>query len=89
MSSSWILRGVALLRTDVSEERIAYIIRGTRLGKLGKMLAVTSNRITLRRNTLLVTANVIPSSPSLVTPIMWRYVPPKRRILEEPHCVTS
>jgi hypothetical protein len=44
------LRRVALLRTDVSEERITSIIMVTRIGELGKMLVVTSNRSTLRRN---------------------------------------
>jgi hypothetical protein len=51
MSSSWMLRHVALVRTDVSEERSATIIRVTRIGDLGTTLAVTSNRSTLRRNT--------------------------------------
>jgi hypothetical protein len=38
------LRHVALVRSDVSEEFSAYIIRVTRIGELGTMLAVTSNR---------------------------------------------
>jgi hypothetical protein len=38
------------LRTDVSEERNATIIRVIRIGELGT-LAVTKNRSTLRRNT--------------------------------------
>jgi hypothetical protein len=38
-------------RTDVSEERITYIIRVTRISELGTTLAVTSNCSTLRRNT--------------------------------------
>jgi hypothetical protein len=42
------LRRVALVRTDVSEELTASIIRVTRIGELGT-LAVTSNRRTLRR----------------------------------------
>jgi hypothetical protein len=42
MPSSEMVRRMALLRTDVSEERIAYIIRVTRIGELGKTLAVTS-----------------------------------------------
>jgi hypothetical protein len=46
------LRRVALVRTDVSEERSASFIRVTRIGELGTMLAVTSNRRTLRRNTI-------------------------------------
>jgi hypothetical protein len=35
---------VALVRTDVSEELSAIIIRVTRIGDLGTTLAVTSNR---------------------------------------------
>jgi hypothetical protein len=53
MVSSWILRRVALVRTDVSKEPSASFIRVTRIGELGTTLAVTSNRRTLRRNTLL------------------------------------
>jgi hypothetical protein len=68
------LRRVALVRTVVSEESRAPIIRVTSTGELGTTLAVTSNRRTLflrsvRR--LLVTANV-PSSPILVTLMMER-----------------
>jgi hypothetical protein len=37
------LRGLALVRTDVSEESIASIIRVKRISELGTMLAVTSN----------------------------------------------
>jgi hypothetical protein len=65
------LRRVALVRTDVSEEHIASIISATRIGELGTMLAVTSNRRTLRRNSsvcrLLVIANNVPGSPILVS----------------------
>jgi hypothetical protein len=50
MSSSGKLRHVALIRTDVSEKRIAPIIRVTRIAELGTKLAVTSNRSTLRAN---------------------------------------
>jgi hypothetical protein len=46
------LRHVALVRIDISEERSASIIRVTRIGELGKTLAVTSNRRTLRRKTM-------------------------------------
>jgi hypothetical protein len=42
------LRRVALLRTDVAEERIASFIRVKRIGGLGTKLAVTGNRNTLR-----------------------------------------
>jgi hypothetical protein len=71
MVSFGMLRRVALVRTDVSEERSTSFIRVTRIGKLGTTLAVTSNRRNLvflrsvRR--LIVTASVVPSSPILVT----------------------
>jgi hypothetical protein len=51
MASSRILRRVALVRTDVSEELSASFIRVTTIGELGTTLPVTSNRRTLRRNT--------------------------------------
>jgi hypothetical protein len=50
MESFGMLRRVALVRTDVSEE-LSSSIRVTRIGGLGKMLAVTSNQRMLRRNT--------------------------------------
>jgi hypothetical protein len=46
------LRRVALVRTDVSEELSAFFIRVTRIGELG---------------TTIVTTGVVPSSPILVT----------------------
>jgi hypothetical protein len=49
------LRRMALVKTDVSEELSASIIRVTRIGKLGTTLAVTSNRRTLQRNTSVLT----------------------------------
>jgi hypothetical protein len=54
MASSGMLRRVALVRADVSEEHGDSFIRVTRIGELGTMLALT-------------TANVVPSSPILVT----------------------
>jgi hypothetical protein len=69
------LRRVALVRTVVSKERSASIIRVTRIGKLGT-LAVTNarceeilceNGITCSVLRMLVTANVVPTSPILVT----------------------
>jgi hypothetical protein len=48
MASSGMLRRVALVRTDVSEELSAYFIRVTRIVEVGIMLAVTSNRRTQR-----------------------------------------
>jgi hypothetical protein len=44
------LRRVAFVRTDVSEEPGASFIRVTNIGELGTTLAATSNRRTLRRN---------------------------------------
>jgi hypothetical protein len=70
------LRRVALVRIDVSEELSASFIRVTRIGELGTTLAATSNRRTLPRNTmvflgsvrrLLATASIVPSSPTLVS----------------------
>jgi hypothetical protein len=55
------LRRLDLVITEVSENRIASIIRVRRIGEL-KPLAVTRNRSMLRRNT-----NVVPNSPILVT----------------------
>jgi hypothetical protein len=48
--SSGMLRRVALVGTDVSEELRASFIRVT-IGEVGTTLAVTSNGRTLRRNT--------------------------------------
>jgi hypothetical protein len=53
MPSSGMLRRVTLVRTGVSEGRIASIDRVTRISELGTTLALTSNRSTLRRNTTL------------------------------------
>jgi hypothetical protein len=62
------LRRVALVRTDVSEELSASSIRVTRIGEVGT-LAVSSNRSTLRKSVrrLLVAACVVHSSPIFVT----------------------
>jgi hypothetical protein len=75
MSSSEVLRRVALVATEVSKEHIASIITVTRIGELGTTLTVTNNRNTLliflrSVRLLLVTANVVPSSPILVTLMM-------------------
>jgi hypothetical protein len=51
MVSSGLLRRVALVRTDVSEEPGASFITVTKIGELGTTQAATSNRRTLRRNT--------------------------------------
>jgi hypothetical protein len=51
MKLTGMLRRVALVRADVSEEPIDSIIRVTRICELGKTLAVISNLRTLRGNT--------------------------------------
>jgi hypothetical protein len=51
MVFSGMLRRVALVRTDVSEEPSASFIGVTRIGELGTTLAASSNRRTLQRNT--------------------------------------
>jgi hypothetical protein len=61
MAYSGMLRRVALVRTDVSEERGASIIRVTRIGELGTMLAVNYQPThAAKKRRLLVTANVVP-----------------------------
>jgi hypothetical protein len=64
MASSVMLHRVALVGTDVSEERTASFIMVTRIAELETTLAVTSNRRTL------VTASVVPSSQILFTLMM-------------------
>jgi hypothetical protein len=59
------LRRVALVRTDVSEELSASNIKVTRIGELRTTSSVTINRLWLP-----VTANVVPSSVILVTLMM-------------------
>jgi hypothetical protein len=63
MVSSGMLRLVAVVITDVSEDRSASVIRVTSIGELRTTLAVNHNRRTL----VLVTASVVPSSPIPVT----------------------
>jgi hypothetical protein len=53
------LSRVALVRTNVSVERIASIIRATRIGELRTTLAVTSDRSTLRRNAYYLIFSVV------------------------------
>jgi hypothetical protein len=66
MVSSGMLRRVALVSTGVSEEFSATIIRVTKIGELG------TSAVTSRVRRLLVTGNVVPSSPILVTIMMER-----------------
>jgi hypothetical protein len=61
------LRRVALVRTDVSEEPSATFIRVTRIGELGTS-GIWYFLVFLRSvRRLLVAASVVPSSPILVT----------------------
>jgi hypothetical protein len=58
--SSGMLHHVALVITDVSEERSASLIRVTRIDELGATLPVSSNRRTLRRNISNLTLDLVP-----------------------------
>jgi hypothetical protein len=65
------LRRMSLVRTEVSEECIGYLIRDKSIGEPGTTLALTSNRSTLQRNAIVsVTVNVASISPILVTLMM-------------------
>jgi hypothetical protein len=82
---------MAVVRTEVLEEFIASIIRGTGIGELRTMLAVTSNRHTLKGNIIsLQRASNVFSSPipvtlmmevrlsfemSVLTTAIWRHIP--------------
>jgi hypothetical protein len=68
MVSSGLLRRVALVRTNVSEEPGASFIRVTRIGELGTTHAATNNLVFLRSvRRLLVAACVVPSLQIFVT----------------------
>jgi hypothetical protein len=90
------LRRVAIVRTDVSEELSASFIRVARLDELGTTLVVSSNRRTLPRNTMVFLGSgcylqlVMFLVHRFLSP-WWRrrYVPPKRRFLQEPRGLTS
>jgi hypothetical protein len=72
MASYGMLRRVALVRTGISEELRASIIKVTRIGELGIRLAVTSNRRRLRRNTIQALSS---SETSVLTRATRRNIP--------------
>jgi hypothetical protein len=57
------LRVLALVEIDVSEKRIAFIIRTIRIDELGKTLTATSNPSTLPRNIVSIQYSVCGSIP--------------------------
>jgi hypothetical protein len=75
MVSSGMLRRVALVRTEVSEELSASFIRVTRIYELGTTLAETSNRPRLRRNTTLMKETLSSSETSVLTRATRRNIP--------------
>jgi hypothetical protein len=84
------LRRVALVRPNVSEEPGASFIGVTKIGELGTTQAATSNRRTLRRNTkVFLAACVVPSSPIFVTLMKEAPGSSETSFLEEPHGVTT
>jgi hypothetical protein len=56
------------MKTGVSEDPIASINKVRRIGELGTALAVTSYRSSVLQ--LLVSANIVPSSPIILTLMM-------------------
>jgi hypothetical protein len=67
MASSGMLRRLALVGTDVSEELNSSFIRVTRIGELKTRLAL-SHLVFLRNvRRLIFITGVVPSSPILVT----------------------
>jgi hypothetical protein len=74
MVSPGMLRRVALVRTDVSEEHSASFIRVTGIGELEITLAATSNRRTLQRN-------VIGIPEDTILQVIIIYLTPSNRVL--------
>jgi hypothetical protein len=91
MPYSRVSRCVALVRTDLSEERMVSIVRVTRIGELGTTSA--GNRSTLRRNlrSMLpyLIANFVPSLPILVTGMVEVICFSETLGLTDPHDIPS
>jgi hypothetical protein len=79
--SSEMLCHVALVRIDVSEERSASIIRVSD--------ACYKEIVSLQHVSLLITANVVPSSLILVTLMMEALYSSETSVSQEPHGITS
>jgi hypothetical protein len=77
------LHHAPLVRTYFLEECISSIIRVTRIGKLGTMLAVASNLSTQRG---IVASYCL---PILVTPMIGVIRSSETLVLQEPHGMTS
>jgi hypothetical protein len=66
----WDIRTAALVRTDVSEERVASIIRMTQIGELETPLVLTRYIVFLRSVLRLLLAAKVPRKPILLTLMM-------------------
>jgi hypothetical protein len=78
------LRRAALVRIDASKDRIAFIIRVTRIAELGTTLAVTNKRNVMGRNTIspilvilvmMMMMALSSSKTSVLTRATWRNIP--------------
>jgi hypothetical protein len=74
--SSGMLRRVALVRTDITEEPIASFIRVTRISELRTILAATGDRRTLRINTKYFFAACVGYQLQLVLFLVHRFLSP-------------
>jgi hypothetical protein len=68
MPSSGMLRHVALVRVDVSEEHSAFIIKATRIGLLGTLAA--ANLTCLQKSTYYSGINIFNNLPSSIKSLM-------------------